>query len=314
MGLEKFELRREFESDDAKIAALTHSLLNWDFKLPRDVFHNMAVACRNIDTFRVSHVKGGSASATRDDRHYALDGQDFMSVVAIRTGSVLSSTGDREMELSSGDLFIWQNTGEHYFEVPDGTEQFMLTLPAARFEQKLEAPSRGLQWALRGTTPVGKLVFRFLQSFVEDIDAYDDPSAITAIEMFLGLLSKAMQSDRLLVEATSRTTRFQRILSYIDTNLTESDLSPTAVAEAHRISVRYLNMLFSQKNITVAAWIKDQRLEACLDDLRQPKELKSISEISYKWHFSDASHFSRSFKAKFGTTPAAWRSQNQQSP
>ena len=38
------------------------------------------------------------------------------------------------------------------------------------------------------------------------------------------------------------------------------------------------------------------------------KELdRTITEIAMKWGFSDAAHFSRSFKAAFGISPHAFR-------
>jgi AraC-like DNA-binding protein len=34
---------------------------------------------------------------------------------------------------------------------------------------------------------------------------------------------------------------------------------------------------------------------------------RTITEIALKWGFSDAAHFSRSFKASFGISPNAFR-------
>ncbi len=46
------------------------------------------------------------------------------------------------------------------------------------------------------------------------------------------------------------------------------------------------------------------RLEACRTQLsRERNRRESISEIAYRWGFSDQAQFSRHFKARFGITP-----------
>jgi AraC family transcriptional regulator, positive regulator of tynA and feaB len=50
----------------------------------------------------------------------------------------------------------------------------------------------------------------------------------------------------------------------------------------------------------------ENRLEACRKALRdQPG--RSISEIAWGWGFNDLSHFTKSFRARFGLSPREWR-------
>lgn len=301
---------RDFGSPEEKRTALAHLMLHWDLRISEAVYRNIEIASRQIGHFRTGYIKGGAAYGARSDAHNALDGQDLVSICALVSGGTLNCTDDNELQLSAGDIFVWQNSGEHVFEVPEFTENITIVMPQPVFEAFLKVPSYGLQWALHGNTPIGKLIFQYIHDFWQTLPEFDDSSAETAIEVLLGMLGRVLRTEGVLVQKTSRTTRYQRILSYIEDNIAEHDLSPADIAKKHDISVRYLNMLFSKNNITVAAWIKERRLDQSLSDLRFPPNVKSISEISYKWHFSDSAHYSRSFKARYGLTPTEWRSQH----
>jgi AraC family transcriptional activator of tynA and feaB len=59
-------------------------------------------------------------------------------------------------------------------------------------------------------------------------------------------------------------------------------------------------------------WVWSERLERCRRDLEEPLlRVRTVSEIAYSWGFSDVSHFSRSFKQKFGITPRECRQCSQ---
>jgi AraC-like DNA-binding protein len=80
------------------------------------------------------------------------------------------------------------------------------------------------------------------------------------------------------------------------------------IAAAHQISTRYLHKIFHDQGLTVAGWIRQRRLERCHRDLADPV-LRShpIHAIATRWGFSDSAHFSRLFRAAYGTSPRDYR-------
>jgi AraC-like DNA-binding protein len=58
-----------------------------------------------------------------------------------------------------------------------------------------------------------------------------------------------------------------RIRAFIEDQLADSDLTPSAVATAHYVSLRYLYKLFEGEQKGVAGLIKERRLERCRRDL-----------------------------------------------
>lgn len=123
----------------------------------------------------------------------------------------------------------------------------------------------------------------------------------------LDMLAAAMTRSKESVCLTPRTTLFDRVRTYIDKRLDELDLAPASIAAAHHISVRYLHFIFNERGLTVGGWIRMRRLDQCRAALVDRRHDKSITEIALNWGFSDAAHFSRSFKASFGTTPTEYR-------
>jgi len=94
------------------------------------------------------------------------------------------------------------------------------------------------------------------------------------------------------------------VQDFILQHLHEDDLSPTRIAEANHISLRYLHMLFQRNDVTVSGWVLDRRLHACQQALTDPAyNRQRISEIAFRWGFNSTSHFCRTFKEKYGASP-----------
>lgn len=99
-----------------------------------------------------------------------------------------------------------------------------------------------------------------------------------------------------------------RILSYLEENYTNHDLTPARVAEANAVSTRHLHNLFQHSGTTVTRWIWERRLKAAREDLLNPSMAdKSITEIAYQRGFNDSAHFSRTFKSRFEISPSHLR-------
>ncbi|MFB6978481.1 helix-turn-helix domain-containing protein [Streptomyces scopuliridis] len=102
---------------------------------------------------------------------------------------------------------------------------------------------------------------------------------------------------------------FLRISSFIHEHLRDPELGPTAVATAHRISLRYLHLIFQQQGTTVSAFIKQQRLDHCRRELSDPGlHHLTIHAIGTRWGFTTPGDFSRAFRASMGMPPSEYRS------
>ncbi|MEU8386459.1 helix-turn-helix domain-containing protein [Streptosporangium sp. NPDC048865] len=100
----------------------------------------------------------------------------------------------------------------------------------------------------------------------------------------------------------------QRVDAFVERHLGDPALTPDGIAAAHGISTRHLYTLFREEGRTVAAWIRERRLERCRRDLADPSlRDRSIHAIAARWGFTDKAHFSRAFRARYDMTPSDCR-------
>ena len=96
--------------------------------------------------------------------------------------------------------------------------------------------------------------------------------------------------------------------AFIEARLADPGLTPTAVADAHFISVRYLHKLFEAERCTVAEVIRRRRLERCRRDLLDPTMAhRPASAIAAGWGLGNPAHFNRLFRNAYDLPPAEFR-------
>ncbi len=102
----------------------------------------------------------------------------------------------------------------------------------------------------------------------------------------------------------------QRIYDAIERKLGDPDITPARIAQIEGISERYLQKLFECSGDNFTHYLRERRLQRCWAELGNPSEAhRSVSDIAFGCGFSDAAHFSRSFRDRFGVSPRAFRQQ-----
>ncbi|MEV6812722.1 helix-turn-helix domain-containing protein [Micromonospora sp. NPDC051296] len=162
------------------------------------------------------------------------------------------------------------------------------------------------------TRGIGVLLGQFVRQIITHPEQYDSADAprldnIARDLMAATLAQRLDAAETLPGEVRNSSLRIQ-IKAFIDRNLGDPDLSPSAVAAAHHISIRALHRLFEAEDSGVAELIRLQRLNRCARDLRDPSLAKRpIYSIAAQWGFPDKAHFSRLFRAAYGVPPQAFR-------
>lgn len=92
---------------------------------------------------------------------------------------------------------------------------------------------------------------------------------------------------------------------YVATHLHRPGLDVDALASAFGISRATLYRHF-EKEGGVARYIRDRRLDRCFHELAGAKvERGQVAATARRWHFTDATHFNRLFRGRFGISPSA---------
>jgi AraC-like DNA-binding protein len=156
---------------------------------------------------------------------------------------------------------------------------------------------------------------RFLRGFVEevisDIDESDQRVGARlrdhAVDLLLTAISERQQRAQALPNA-ARGAQLRRAKSYILERLSDPQLSVEVIAAGLKMSVRYLYCLFESEGLTVARWVREQRLARCRRALEDVQTVAtSICTVALRNGFNDAAYFSTAFRAAYGITPRACR-------
>ncbi len=98
-----------------------------------------------------------------------------------------------------------------------------------------------------------------------------------------------------------------KAMHFIRENLASPELSPEAVALGVGLSRTALYKLF-EPNGGVAGYIRELRLRRCHNEITSLRHAhRHIADIAFGWGFTNAAHFSRAFRARFGRTPVETR-------
>jgi AraC-like DNA-binding protein len=222
---------------------------------------------------------------------------------------------DRQLSAPTFDLLLWDTSRPYgvWIGPRTGTAEFLvmqfpralLPMPAARLAQLMAV-------RLPAEEGIGALTSQLLARLATDMDRYTAGEAARLSTAMLDVLAvglaRALDGDRWVPPETHQHALLVRIHAFIHQHLGDPELSPTSIAAAHHITPRYLHMLFRGEGVTVAAWIRQRRLERSRHELSDPALVsRPVARIAARWGFSSASHFSNVFKAAYGMPPQEYR-------
>jgi AraC-like DNA-binding protein len=239
------------------------------------------------------------AQVRRDDELY-------VGVQLTTGGRERFRIGDSGVEVTSGDLVVWTTDQVVQFEVLERLHKVTLMIPwtlmRERLPERKQPPPGG---KIESRTGVGSLLAVHLLALSNQIDSLDQSVQASVSRSTLELLGIALSGQQPSALFDASAAMLQRVKDFVLRHLHEDDLSPTRIAEANHISLRYLHMLFQRSDMTVSGFILNNRLRVCRQALMDPAfQRVQISEIAFRWGFNSVSHFCRTFRERYGASPS----------
>lgn len=228
------------------------------------------------------------------------------------SGTSVVEQDDRQAQLTPGDLAIYDTSRPYRISFSD---DFRMTV--AMFPRKLvrlpEDHMAGLTAVrLAGDSGLGALIAPLMKGLTGDLG--DATTVIAAhlgdavVDLVTAAFAQQLQQPLDAGSSASRRALRARVGKFIDDHLHDPDLTSKAVADAHFVSVRYLQKVFEAEGVSVSAMIRTRRLERCRRDLAAPQNRDvPIVTVAQRWGFTDAAHFSRLFRSAFGQSPREYR-------
>jgi len=227
---------------------------------------------------------GGPAVATQFGRELQLERGDAVALSGADRGVLTTARTGRIATL----------------EFPQGGLLPLLTDPRHRCARRISKDSSALR-LLRGYVRVA------LAS--GSIDAADLPHL--AIPHMYDLAALAVGAAREAEEIAKgrgvRAARLRAVKDDIRARI-ETGSSLGDVAGRHRLSARYVRMLFESEATSMTDFVLEERLKRARSILLSPRfATRRIAEIAYEVGFNDVSYFNRTFRRRFGQSPGELR-------
>lgn len=217
---------------------------------------------------------------------------------------------NREALIAPGDFALYSSTDPYRLHMPEDFRQLVLQIPRAELLRRLPNADLLTGRPVSAQSEVGALVSRSILQFsnavsgpAETVRHFMQDSIIDMVAT--GLAS--LEDSRLELSLPEQQTAM-RAKAFIQSHLDNPALDRSRVADAVGLSLRRLSEIFAAEGLSLAAYIREARLQRIADALvDQRYQRLSISDIAMRWGVTNLQHFSRIFRDRYGVSPRAYR-------
>lgn len=283
---------------------------HWQLKRPEAESFNAEFNWRPMSDLSFTDVGVAfGLSGARTSQQIMRQTDSFYGIILMLSGGQRLVQGRQEVELQSGEMSVWDASRPAEFSSTGPVRQISVFVP----HKKLKLYSTNIEdvcaQRIDGRSGLGLLLATHLKALAEVLPGASSAVQAGAAQATIDLVSATMRPDTASdFKSTLHRTMYLRIQEYVINNLRDPNLGPRSIAEAFRISPRYLHKVFEGTGTTVSEWILERRLEACHTSILDPAlRHMTITEISFNWGFSNAAYFSRTYRQRYDQTPSDTR-------
>jgi AraC-like DNA-binding protein len=260
----------------------------------------------------------GVAAGARSDAHYRMTRElasqsDDNAIFAVVTKGVgIVSQLGREAEVRPGCGVILSATEPSTCTLLSRGRFLTLSVPRHTLAPLVPDFGSTLVRAVPESTQALRLLVSYL-GILQDASALASPDLarrVAAHIVDLAVLSIGPTQDAAQIAQGRglRAARLNAIKVDIDRRLADEGLSVTKLAGLHRVTPRYVQMLFEADGKTFSEYVIEQRLARAHRMLADTGfGYFTISAIAFEVGFSNLSYFNRAFRRRYGATPSEVR-------
>jgi len=272
---------------------------------------NGSIARLSLGEITLAEVYSEPQIVRHSRSHVARTRNSMFFLHLMLEGSSINRQDGREAHLACGDFTLCDSTRQYDIVLPTANRMLVVGIPDAKLRRHIACPESLVAVPMSASHGVSGLLSRFLRNYwVECTQELDQTAAGRVTTALLDLLGAAYaEVPRGNAERSSLATAHRiRIVNFIEAHLHDPDLTPTRVAEACRMTPRYLHHLFSDEDETVARYILRRRLEASAQALVSSTQRgRTVTAIAFDYGFNSPTHFGRVFRSKFDMTPREYQ-------
>lgn len=247
-------------------------------------------------------------SIRRQSRHLAHADKDCYYAGIEQLGNLTICQAGSSFVLRPGIGTVYYANEPYELHSNVMSRQFWIELPRQAFDSRFDSGRPPLFANLDLSRGLGRIAAEFCTVLAAEEGNVDLQSKAKLGEEFMDILAMALTAEpgrQPVHEKSVQNARLRSVKAYIETHLSEPELSLSDIAENNGISLRYLHHLFRQTEMSASEWIRLRRLQRSYDLLSSSRHsAQSITEIAYAMGFNSSSHFSNLFRAQFGVRPS----------
>jgi AraC-like DNA-binding protein len=290
---------------------LGRQVMRQEFDAPRDQPFYTDVLMRRLPGL-VIYWTTSSPRTIRRTRELLSDGNDNL---LFQCGS-----GARQVEHLGREVFVGPGAGIVFscaetrtLRVDSDYQTVSLSVPRSALGFRLQDADACVARPLPRESPAQQLLLGYLELLRNESSTSTLELREAAVHHIHDLLAISLGATRDAAEIAKkrgvRAARLHTIKSWIRERLVEENLSISSIAAAHRLTPRYVQMLFDSEGTTFTEFVRDERLARAYRILLSPRSgERKIADIALACGFGDISTFNRRFRARFGASPSDIRS------
>ncbi len=227
-------------------------------------------------------------------------------------GPLWARSAGQDVTVMPGALFLVNQCLPYRASTKTGYRSKSIVLPTDALRQREPRIDPWYRIALSEPSPRAGLLLHYMNHLESGLQQWSDAELSGLMESFTDLVALlVLRHERAWLSETDagvRAAHHGRAVAYIRQHLSDPTLRPESVAAGCGVSLRYLHQVFRHADLSVEQCIYAERVRAACRLLRQTAQRdRSIAQIAYQVGFTQAAHFSRTFKSHTGMTPRAFR-------
>lgn len=234
---------------------------------------------------------------------------DTVVVNFVRSGRLVIEQGGRSTVVSAGDGAICVADRPYLIRYDAGFDGAILKFSRRMFTCCPDLAEHTAQ-SMTAVMPTSALLFTLADTITRDAPMLDAVVNAKLMQVFVDTLEASFDAigDHGSFRRGQQGATLTRVIAYIETTFRDPALTPSTLADALKLSPRYLGKLFATAGTTPGRYIWGRRLDASAKDLRDlARQQDSVTRIALRNGFIDMTHFARTFRARFGASPRAYR-------
>lgn len=291
-------------------------------ELSSDAFAAMEIAPRDAQAFdgrlrreflgslTLMDVHSGAVRIRRTRSHIVRAHEASWLLVAPLVQSMqLSMEGGSPIHVAAGQFCLLDHARPWEIEHGDAMRTLCVDIPRGMLQAEIDAAEQLAGRLMRADSPGSRLLVALLQALSAEFNDSSQLMLPPATASGLWSLIVAAYSVEPAREApTTAAARVTAVHAEIDARLSDPGLCPAQIAARRGFSERYLRRLMQSAGESFSAYLLRRRLELAGRLLRDPSlRQQTVTSLAYRAGFSDATHFGRVFRARYGATPRDYR-------